>query len=100
MGRRGTIIEHVPKMRSATRAFYFITRHPVAGICGYYYFTSCKRRIETRPAGTGLKFRVRAKQLVSARRTEINSFVVVVPIFILECRFCFRFAQDLKLSET
>ena len=91
-------MEHVSKMRSAARTFYFITRHPMTGIHGYDYFISAQRRIKTGPAGAGLKFRVRGKERVSTRGTEINSFVMIVPILILVWRLCLRFAQDLKLS--
>src|SRR4029453_6560835 len=98
MGWRGTIIEKVSKMRSAARASYFIACHPMTGIDSYGYFVCGQRRIKTGPTGAGLKFRVRAKQLVSARGAEINSFSVIVPILILVWRLCFGFAQDLKLS--
>jgi hypothetical protein len=70
----------------------------MTGIRGYGYFLSVDRRIETGPTGAGLKFRIRTKQLVPARATEINSFFVVVPILILVWRLGFGFAKDLKLS--
>ena len=98
MGRRGTIVEYVSKMRSAAGAFYFLTHHSMARIHGYGYFISAQRRIETGPAGAGLEFRVRAKQLVSARGTEISSFAMIIPILVLVWRLCFRFTQDLKLA--
>src|SRR4026208_630029 len=98
MGWSWTIIEHMSEMRSAARAFYLVTRHPITGIGSYGYFVCGQRRIKPGPTGAGLKFRVRAKQLVSARGAEINSFSVIVPILILVWRLCFGFAQDLKLS--
>src|SRR4029453_9457706 len=93
-----TIIKQMSEMRSAARAFYFITCHPMTGIRGYGYFLSFDRRIETGPTGAGLKFRVPNKQLVPARASDIKSFFVVVPILILVWRLGFGFAKDLKLS--
>lgn len=98
MGWSGTIIEQVPKMRSAACTSYLITCHPMAGIRSYDYFVAGQRCIETGPASAGFKFRVETEQLVAACSAEINSFFVIVPIQILVWRLCFGFAQDLKLS--
>jgi hypothetical protein len=98
MSRSGTIIEHMTEMGPTTRASYLIACHSSACVCGYSYFISGQRRIETGPASAGLKFRVRAKQLVSARSAEINSFFVIVPIRVFVWRLCFGLAQDLKLA--
>lgn len=62
------------------------------------YFVVGQGRIETWPAGVGLKFRVGAEQLAPARSAEIDSFRVIVPIFILVWRLRFPLAQDLELS--
>jgi hypothetical protein len=98
MGRRRTIIKHMSKMRTAARASYFITRHPMAGVRGFDYFVSRQRCIETWPPGVRLKFRVGAEELIAACAAEINSLFVIVPIRVLVWRLCFRFAQDLKLA--
>src|SRR4029077_2117818 len=83
MGWSRTIIEHISEMRSAARAFYFITRHPMTVVRGYGYSISGQRRVETGTTGAGLKLHIGANQLVSARGAEINSFFVIVPILIL-----------------
>jgi len=70
----------------------------MTGIRGYGYFISCQRRIETGPPSVGIKFRIRAKQLVSACATEINSFFVIVPILVLVWRLGSGTAQHLKLQ--
>ena len=98
MGRRRTVVKQMSKVRTAARASDFITRHPMAGVRGCGYFVSRQRCIETRPPGAGLKFCIRAEELIAACGAEINSFFVVVPIQILVGRLCFRFAQDLKLA--
>ena len=97
---RGTIIEQVPKMRSAAGTFYFITCHPMTGIGSFRYFVRGQRCIETGPAGSRFKLRIGTEQLTSARGTEINSFFVIVPILILVWRLGFGFAENLKLTES
>lgn len=95
---RGTIIEQVPEMRSATRAFYLITRHPMTGIGGFRYFVGGQWRIKTRPPGSRFKLRIGTEQLISACGTEIDPLLMIVPIRVLVWQLCFGFAQDLKLS--
>ena len=95
---RGTIIEQVPKMRSAAGTFYFITCHPMTGIGSFRYFVRGQQCIETGPAGSRFKLRIGTEQLTSAPGTEINSLFVIVPIRVLIWRLCFGFTQDLKLA--
>src|SRR5436309_9495930 len=95
-----TIIEQVPKVRSAARAFHLITCHSMTDICLVGDLVFGQRRIETGPAGVRFKLCIGAEQFVSACPTEVNSFFVIVPIRVLIWRLCFGFAQDLKLSRS
>lgn len=70
----------------------------MTGIRGYGYFISCQRRIETGPPSVGLKFRIRAEQLVSACGTEIDPFLMIVPILVLVLRLGSGTTQHLKLQ--
>ena len=72
----------------------------MAGVRGFNYFVSRQRCIETWPSGVRLKFRIGAEELIAARRAEINSLFVIVPIRVLIWRLCFRFTQDLKLARS
>src|SRR5262249_1030340 len=98
MGWSGTVIEQVPEMRSAARAFYFITRHPMTVIRHVGYLIFGQRRIETGPGGARVELRIGTEELIRARRTDINSLFVVVPIRVLIRRLSFGFTQHLKLS--
>ena len=100
MRRRWPIIEQMPKMRSAPRAFHLVARHSMTGICLFDDLVFGQGRIETGPAGVRFKLCIRAEQFVSACPTEINSFFMIVPIRVLVWRLCFGFAQDLKLSRS
>src|SRR5437868_2678485 len=91
-----------PKFRTPYKSnilfFLFVPCHTVTGIGCFGDFVFRKRGIETWPPGVRFKFCLRAKKLISARGTEINSFFVIVPILILVSRLGFSFAEDLKLS--
>ena len=54
-------------------------------------------RIETGPAGSGLKFRVGTEQLTSACGAEVNSLLMIVPIQVFVWSLCLGLAQNLKL---
>ena len=98
MGGSRAIIEQMPEMRSAARAFYFVTCHPMTGIDAFRYFVRGQRRIETGPASSRFKLRIGTEQLTSASGTEIDPLLMIVPIRILVWRLCFGLTQDLKLA--
>lgn len=72
----------------------------MTGIHHVRYLAFGERCIETGPSRARFKFCVRAEQLVSTRSTEIDPFLMIVPILILVGRFRFCFAQHLKLSRS
>jgi len=88
-----TIIEYVPKMRSAPGTPHFLAPHATSIIGKYNYFVLRERLIEARPARVGIELCVRTEELISARSAEIDPFLVIIPIFVLE----WRFAQDEEL---
>src|SRR5438034_6011962 len=98
IGWSWAIIEYVSEVRSAARAPYLVPCHTNTGIGCFGDFVFGKRCIKTGPTGVGFKFCLRAKELVSARGTEINSSFVIVPILILVWRLGLSFAEDLKLA--
>src|SRR5439155_23488589 len=56
------------------------------------------RRVETGPVGSRFKLRIGNEQFTSARATEIDALLMIVPIRVLVWRLRFGFAQDLKLA--
>src|SRR5262249_32661770 len=100
MRRWRAIIEKMAKVRSASRASYFIPYHPMTCIGGIGYFVCSQRGVETGPSSVGFKFRVGSKQRIPTRGAEVNSFLVIIPIRVLVSRFRFRLAQNLKLAGT
>jgi hypothetical protein len=97
MGWSGTIIEQMPKVRSAPSTFHRVACHPVAGIRDKGYFVLSYWRIETGPARAGIKLRIGTKQLIPTCCAEVNPLLVIVPILVPVWRLCSGLSQDVKL---
>src|SRR6266516_6871461 len=96
--RRGrTIIEYMPKMRSAPGAPHLLAPHATSVIGKYKYFVLRERLIEARPARVGFELGIGTKKFISARSAEIDPFLVIIPIFVLEWRFSSGFAHNEEL---
>jgi len=87
----------MPKMRSAPGAPHLLAPHATSVIGKYNYFVLRERLIEARPAGVGFELGIGTEKVISARSADIDPFLVIIPIFVLEWRFGSSFAQDKEL---
>src|SRR5262245_39220110 len=87
MGRPGTVVEHMAEMRITNGTQYLDAPHAVATVSlGLDVIFVCGRP-ETRPAGAGIKFCIRAEQDRSTRHTLIRTLFVIVPVLSGKCSF-------------
>ena len=80
-GGTRSIREYVAQMRIASAAKDFLAHHPVAGISLDFYFRFIYRRIETWPAGTGMKFCLRREERLAAAHADVRARSFGVFIF-------------------
>src|SRR6185295_13562626 len=93
----GAVVEHVPKVRFASRAHYLDTAHTIAGISFGFYVFLCDRLIETRPPGSRLELCAGNKQIVSAAHALVDTLLVILPVLTGESAFGSFLAGDFIL---
>src|SRR5690349_5585659 len=76
-----SVIENMTQMRLATPAHYFGTTHTIAVISFVNNGAFADGFVKGRPAATAFKFRIAAKQCISAYRAVVRSYFV--KIFVL-----------------
>src|SRR3989344_8310413 len=83
---RGSILKHMPEMRSAFRADYLCAPHAVTPV--FSIFHSAGNRIgEARPSGTGIELHVRRKKRRAADNARIHAGLFVIHELTRERRF-------------
>src|SRR5690242_15372675 len=87
-GRRGSIIEDVSEMGTAVPATSLCARHERTAVLVQREVVFIHRLKETRPAGSGVEFRCRIEQRLAAADAAIDAVGMVVPVFVIERRFC------------
>ena|SRR5258707_13270379 len=75
MCRRRTVVEYLPKVRSAPGAPHFLAPHATSVIGKDDYFVLRERLVEARPARAGFDLGIGAEEFISARGAEIDLFL-------------------------
>src|SRR5277367_2410950 len=75
-----TIIEYMAEMRIAFSTRYRSPNHAIAQVSGAANVLRRDRLPEARPAGSGIKLRLRVEQRVVAADAAVQTFVVQLPI--------------------
>src|ERR1700719_5226151 len=69
----GAVVEHVPQMRVAPRAFHFAPQHAQTEVVFLAYVFAGDHFPEARPSRARFEFRFAVKQRRSAIRATVNS---------------------------
>lgn len=77
-GWRRAVFKHMAQVASTAGTDYLDPVHEIAGVLFELYFVTGNYIIETWPAGSGLKFSVRGKELLPTGSTGVNSFFFVI----------------------
>lgn len=77
-GWRRAVFKHMAQVASTAGTDYLNPVHKIAGVLFELYPVTGNYIIETWPAGPGLEFGVRGKELLPAGCTGVNSFFLVI----------------------
>ena len=79
-----TVIEDVSQVGAAVRALDLGPPHEQAVVRLLLHALFLNGRPETRPPGSGVELRLRGKELSAADHTDVDTRLVVVPVFSAE----------------
>src|SRR5208282_716745 len=79
-GRPRTIRKHVPQMRIAAGTARLRSSHTITGVGDFLDVLAIGGGIETRPPGSRIKFRFRAKKQRATADAVVRAVVVLVPV--------------------